>query len=516
MEAHATVVDLCIGVPSRAGAPTAPSAAEWERAESLLLRNNVAGVVLGLPAELRESLPAPLARTLRARLFDLSLRRDRVLMSVEPVLRALQDQHVDFLVFKGPTVARLYERPANRMYGDIDLLVRPGDARRARSVLESIGLEMAPENRQPWGAFDRFCREGVNLSDGGTWVDLHHRIPPWCFSGRLTFDALDQRGSFMEIGEVTVRVPSEEDAAVIGALAVLNDLYKGQPALMTWRDLSVLLSVCGRRRLLRSFDQADLAWLGEIVVRTLDPGRREPQPSRTVAPPLAVRLRLSLLGWNGSNVFVRHPLGWVARLSVPRGLLFTLGSLIPSFRYARTKHGGYRRYWRKSFSTVFASAHGVDFRFISLHVGHEEWPDKDLFPDNMREPPNRESACDVPAARVTLDHEEAVQMYEVESIPVAVERAVAEVQVRPPQRSASLSRLLLRSIVVVCVLAAIVWQFISLHHQVQHLRDTGRTQSSELRQSEQQVLALRNSLTAAVGCLEVVHRQPAICTQFTR
>jgi Uncharacterised nucleotidyltransferase len=66
-------------------------------------------------------------------------------MQLEQILRAFVADDRDILVLKGPPlVRRLYRDPALRPIGDLDLLARPGDLRRAIDALTALGYHAVP------------------------------------------------------------------------------------------------------------------------------------------------------------------------------------------------------------------------------------------------------------------------------------------------------------------------------------------------------------------------------------
>jgi hypothetical protein len=370
------VLAHCLGV---AGEAPAPDVADWEASTSLLLGSRLAPVALDLPSAVRRNMPAHVARTLREQTFELALRQSRLMTATGAAVAAMESAGFEFLVLKGPGAAALHPNPRSRTYTDVDLLVRPSDFHAAMMLLDAEGLHLDAAARQPWPAFDRYCREGVNLADGvGAAVDLHHRIPPWCFSAQLGLDVLLPTATNLRFGPVDVRVPAAADAAVIAALAVLNDLYKGDAGFLAWRDLAAVRAQIGDHAFRRGFAARQVGWLGALVLAGLDAlarlatGAVPPLEGEVdlevpaVMPPVACA-RLRLLGWEGSGGLARHPLGWVVRLPPLNALAFLAGSAVPSPWFARTKHAGYLSYWNECLATMWASARGTDFRITDLH-----------------------------------------------------------------------------------------------------------------------------------------------------
>lgn len=281
-------------------------------------------------------------------------------------LRELAELGIDVMIMKGPAVAPFHPTPTTRVWQDIDLLMRPHQYGAAMAVLRRLGYRRSAATLQPWPWFDRVCLEGVNLEAGPRHaLDVHHHVSPWALTGNLQADVLFERSAEARVGGVPVRVPSAPDSLVIAALHVVNDLWKGDASLMTWRDIAVLTSQLGRGGSLAGFERACLPWFGDIIWATMSALSGDEAGLEPAIAGWRHKLdweRIRVLGWDGDTFAARHPIGWAARLPVARGAAFLAGHAVPSPAYARGKHGGYLRYWQSAASSVFAAARGTDFR----------------------------------------------------------------------------------------------------------------------------------------------------------
>lgn len=105
---------------------------------------------------------------------------------LEQVLVRFNQAGLEPLLFKGWTLARLYAHPALRPYGDIDLLVAPGDESAARSVLAGL-----PDSHR-------------------AAVDLDMRVLDRFLPDR-SFGTLADRSEVIQVGEARCRVLPAED-----------------------------------------------------------------------------------------------------------------------------------------------------------------------------------------------------------------------------------------------------------------------------------------------------------------
>ncbi|HVB38956.1 MAG TPA: nucleotidyltransferase family protein [Vicinamibacterales bacterium] len=148
---------------------------------------------------------------------------------VRDAVQALAQADVPLLVLKGAALARLvYADPALRPMRDVDLLVRPRDARRAYEVLQClgfapIGTAVAPGHHHLEGL--------AKTEDGATIaIELHHellaRTP---FVASMAFDDLLPASQTFEWAGLTLRTLGREDMLwhVYAHAFVVNTLCPG-------------------------------------------------------------------------------------------------------------------------------------------------------------------------------------------------------------------------------------------------------------------------------------------------
>jgi hypothetical protein len=94
-----------------------------------------------------------------------------------PALQAMVEQDIPVIVLKGAALAHtVYETPALRLIGDIDILVRPHDAAAARAILDRLGWRPSRHVADR----DLLLCHGVGLHRGHGAVDLHWYLLPEC------------------------------------------------------------------------------------------------------------------------------------------------------------------------------------------------------------------------------------------------------------------------------------------------------------------------------------------------
>lgn len=203
---HAAVRAVAAGV----ALPAPPAGTSWMR------RAGQHGVLAVLAAHLD-----PIARE--------ELRPVRQLRAAQHLrtmadLRVLQAAlaGIDWLVFKGPVMSEVvYQRPGTRNYGDLDVLVRPGDVDAVVRRLMEHGSVPAPVHTD-WEAVRRSGRgELVMLLPSGAPLDLHWDVindPEirGCFT--ISTEELLRASRDVSLGGVVVRTLSPVDTVLHTAL----------------------------------------------------------------------------------------------------------------------------------------------------------------------------------------------------------------------------------------------------------------------------------------------------------
>jgi hypothetical protein len=279
-----------------------------------------------------------------------------------------------FVVIKGPAVARLYPGDWPRPYNDIDLLVEPRQFGPVLDWFRKHGFEYPGPSLPPWPWFDAICREGLNLHGAGN-VDLHHHLAPWVFGVGLPASDVIARADRVAVRGGPVAEASAEHSAVVAALHILNDLWKGKRGLVSWRDLLVIIHRSGADSVRSAFEESGLGWLFDVAMSTISaefPGLLQGVDIGASKVPARFSWRMRGLGWGRSSSFSRHRLAWAIRLPSPQAAAFVLGSGLPSRSYIRLRHGSYRRYWRQAWDETVSTFAGADHRSDKRLAGNQD------------------------------------------------------------------------------------------------------------------------------------------------
>jgi hypothetical protein len=160
----------------------------------------------------------------RAKRIDDGLRVEIVLdelyvRELNRVLAALEDHGVFPIVFKGAAIAHThYEASWLRPRVDADVLIPPGQRKRAFEVLHGLGYRRPPFTSGSLVAYQApFVRTGRFGEDHA--LDVHWRVANvQAVAGLFTYDELALRACAVSVGGHTMRTPAAEDALLLACV----------------------------------------------------------------------------------------------------------------------------------------------------------------------------------------------------------------------------------------------------------------------------------------------------------
>jgi hypothetical protein len=117
-------------------------------------------------------------------------------------IAALHDHGISTRLIKGVAIAHLdYDDPADRHFGDVDLLVNGDDMNEAVSILEGHGFRR--HYPEPTPGFDQHLGKGVALeNDEQVVIDVHRTLALGYYGTRLPIDRLWDEPVPLQIGDV--------------------------------------------------------------------------------------------------------------------------------------------------------------------------------------------------------------------------------------------------------------------------------------------------------------------------
>jgi Uncharacterised nucleotidyltransferase len=145
-------------------------------------------------------------------------------------MAALSEERVRSILLKGPSFEQwLYDADEPRMYGDIDLLVDPGDFEAASRVLASLGYSQRAEERAPTHVDHAklWLREG-----DGMHLDLHRSLVGAEAPAAEVWAALAGNTETMTVAGAEAEILSEPARAVQVALHAMVHGYGTEKTLL--------------------------------------------------------------------------------------------------------------------------------------------------------------------------------------------------------------------------------------------------------------------------------------------
>jgi hypothetical protein len=156
--------------------------------------------------------------TLRARVHKHAWRVLHFTAELQKIARCFEQRGIEFLAHKGPALAQLlYGDPAMRQFGDLDVIVRSRDFRRAKDVLIESGydsnLRLSPRHEQALLRSGYECSFGLNSARN--LVELQWQIVPRFYSINFDIDALFSRSMQVNLDDVALRTLGPEDLLMV-------------------------------------------------------------------------------------------------------------------------------------------------------------------------------------------------------------------------------------------------------------------------------------------------------------
>jgi len=216
------------------------ASSDWARLLALSEEHGVTGHLASCLRDLEETLVPPEVRQalvgrLRARIFHTL----RLTAELFRILELFTSAGISALVVKGPVLAvRAYGDPAMRSYGDLDLLVRQRDIRRATELLSAAGYEAVIQ----LSAIDNGRIPGQYLfskPDSKLIVELHNDRTLRYFPRRLPLEEFFARQIRVRLDACDVPALSLEDELVLICIHGAKHFWE---RLMWIADVAALVS----------------------------------------------------------------------------------------------------------------------------------------------------------------------------------------------------------------------------------------------------------------------------------
>jgi hypothetical protein len=166
----------------------------------------------------RSDVPASIQAAIRSRFTTHARKVLHFSAELARILRHLADHDISALAHKGPALAELlYGDPAMRQFGDLDVLVRAADIRRARAALKELGyaarMELTAQQER------EYLRSGYEyvfgLQTEPNLLELQWQILPRFYAIHIDMEALFQRAVKIELDGARCRALGKEDLMLV-------------------------------------------------------------------------------------------------------------------------------------------------------------------------------------------------------------------------------------------------------------------------------------------------------------
>ncbi len=191
--------------------------------------------------------PANIQSALHARFFAHCQRAIRFSAELVTIVKTFEAERIPAIAQKGPVLAHvLYGDPVMREFGDLDILLRPGDVSRACDALRGLGYEkqLALSPRQE----KAYLRSGYEYVFGRgaerNLVELQWNLLPRFYAVDLDVDDLFRRSVEKDFEGCQARVLSTEDQILFlclhaakhqwAQLGMIRDIVALSPLKIDW------------------------------------------------------------------------------------------------------------------------------------------------------------------------------------------------------------------------------------------------------------------------------------------
>jgi Uncharacterised nucleotidyltransferase len=183
----------------------------------------------------------PLKATCKSAFITARARHELIKQEVLEMVRAWNAVGIEPVLYKGFSLAEFtYPQPGTRFHGDVDVLVRPEDFRRALELGQSAGWEI-PQPMEDWLFNQSANPHELSLKKYGAHAafDVHQRLAPtdlpWTAREHALTQAAWQNSSPVEWEGTRIRLLSPEDSFLFGL--VISRCWSGDGWRLKSHDL---------------------------------------------------------------------------------------------------------------------------------------------------------------------------------------------------------------------------------------------------------------------------------------
>ena len=207
-----------------------PDSIDWPAVVRAACDAWLGGLLLRAVERQTWTLPLPQMQQLRWQAHQISQNNSRMTRPLGRIIGALRRDGLDVLLLKGAALnLTVYERPDLRAMADVDLMVRPEHATRARQVLLTAGCRAGRDQVRD-DFFPRYYYEvEVPTSDPAPLrIDLHARpLRPLRYARTIPDDAFWHDAQAADIPGADALIPSAENMLIhLAGHAALHGGYR--------------------------------------------------------------------------------------------------------------------------------------------------------------------------------------------------------------------------------------------------------------------------------------------------
>jgi len=338
--------------------PDPPRDLDWKRLYSLLMHHRLSAHFYVLGKSKRNSWPNPFRERLRLDRYSLIIFSEQFVSRIKPVLAELTKANIPIMLLKGwALIQMIYGGDyGQRVYSDIDFLVRLKDADIAEKILTKLGWQVEDDHRP--GFTHRYHNAQAYYfeqpeiprrvcSIGLHWGLLHH---PAYNPNQIDVEKLFFRAQLLKIANIPVLGMSIEDHVVYNCAHIVLQ-HQSEQSLLWYYEIAAIIKDADTSLDWQKVEEYAKCWKLVLPLKKVAKKIEEFWPGIVPAPAMASVINNKpaiseqfIHSWyerTNYNPSLEHLLTWLTMSGLIRRITFIFEDIFPNVAYLEKEYGAF-------------------------------------------------------------------------------------------------------------------------------------------------------------------------------